>query len=129
MNTFFYNAGGLLEVDALGLGVDYSYTAVPVVSDTQIDFYINGTFFSEKFGEIAATGGIGDFYLNTSTSKTVQLEISRYTVESFFLTLFEADKLQLLLTDEMIPPTSTFSLTTTSLEEFLPGLVATYGDN
>lgn len=59
----------------------------------------------------------------------MQIDVSRYTVESLFLTLFESNRLHVLLTNDIIPPTSAFSLTTTSLDVFLPGLVAKFGND
>jgi hypothetical protein len=55
--------------------------------------------------------------------------MSLYSVESMFLTLYESNKLRLYLDDTVLKPTSGFNFTTTSMEDFLPGLVETYGDN
>ena len=71
--------------------------------------------------------GAGDLAVDIATVDCLQLDLSAYTVESFFLTLFESGKLEITITNEMIPSESALVLTTSSLEEFLPGLVAKYG--
>ncbi len=130
INTMLYNSHGLLVLEKLGgLGLDFAYTAVPKVSDTQIDFYMNATVFNNSFGVVPPVDTIGDLLIDVATFDTVQIDISQYMVDSVFLTLYESDRLKLEIDNEMIPATSALSLTTSSLEEFLPGLVATYGED
>jgi hypothetical protein len=56
------------------------------------------------------------------------MDLSAYSAESFMMTLFDSGDFEILVDEEMIPATSGFSLTTTSLNDFLPGLVDVYGD-
>lgn len=128
INGMIYNSQGLLILEKLGgLGFDFAYTAVPKVSDTQIDFFLNATIFNNSFGIIPPVDGYGDLLIDAGTFDTVQIDISQYTVESMFLTLQESDKLKIYIDDQMIPATSAFNLTTTSLNDLLPGLVDKYG--
>lgn len=130
VNTFLYNSHGKIVLEALGnLAFDFSYTSPPVISDTQIDIYLNATVFNASFGEISPNEGFGDLLIDTATRENVQIDVSRYMVESVFLTLFESNRLKLMITNELIPATSAFSLTTSSLNVFLPGLVEKYGED
>lgn len=86
-----------------GIGFDFAYTHLPVVSDTQLDFYLNATIFNSQFGEVSPNEGFGDLILDTTTKGNIQLDISRYTVESFFVSLYETGRLEMTLTNEMIP--------------------------
>jgi LBP / BPI / CETP family, C-terminal domain len=130
VNTFLYNIHGKVVLESLGnLGFDFSYTSPPVISDTQIDIYLNATVFNASFGEISPNEGFGDLLIDTTTRENIQIDVSRYMVESVFLTLFESDRLKLMITNELIPATSAFSLTTSSLNVFLPGLVEKYGED
>ena len=113
----------------MGLSFDYSYTDPPVISDTQLQLYLNGTFYNNKIGEHCPNEGFATMDIDSSTRGQVQVDFSRYTIESFLLTLFESDKLSILLTEENLPATTSFALTTSSLEDFLPGLVAAYGED
>lgn len=123
-----YNSHGFLVLEKVGgLGIDFAYTAMPKVSDTQIDIYLNGTIFNNSFGLISPMEGYGDLLIDAGTTDTVQVDVSQYMVESLFLTLQESGDLQVYIDDAMIPPTSAFNLTTTSLDELLPGLVEKYG--
>jgi hypothetical protein len=88
INTMLYNSHGLLVLEKLGgLGLDFAYTAVPKVSDTQIDFYVNATIFNNSFGVVPPVDAIGDLLIDFATFDTAQIDISQYTVDSLFLTL------------------------------------------
>ncbi len=85
VNTLFYDSQGLMMFGDLGF--DFAYTAAPKVWDTQIDMYLNATFFNSSFGVISPNEGFGDLYIDTASNDCVQMDISQYTVESLFLTL------------------------------------------
>jgi len=128
-NGFFMEKHGYLTVDALNsLSFDYAYTAAPVISDTQLDLYLNATFFNPSIGEHSPGEGFADMPVDTSTRGQVQMDFSRYTVESFLLTLYESEKLQITLNDDVVPGTRGFTFDTTTLEEYLPGLIDKYGE-
>ena len=124
INTMIYNSHGLLVMEKLGgFGFDFAYTSVPVVSDTQIDLFFNATFLNSSFGLISPNEGFADVLIDPATIDCMQVDISQYTIDSLFLTLHEGGKLSVYLSQALIP-----ALTTTTLEAFLPGLVAKYGD-
>jgi len=69
VNTLFYNTHGLLVIERLGnLGFDFIYTAPAHISDTQVDFYLNGTIFNNSFGVVSPGEGFGDLYIDPATS-------------------------------------------------------------
>lgn len=112
-----------------GLGFDYSYASPPVISDSQLDVYLNGTFYGSKFGEKYPYSTFDDLKINLASKNLLQTDVSVNTVNSLMLTLFETSKFNLTITNEMLPETSPIQLTTTFLEGLLPGLVETFGDD
>mmetsp|Transcript_17151 Transcript_17151/g.12259 ORF Transcript_17151/g.12259 Transcript_17151/m.12259 type:complete len:350 (-) Transcript_17151:35-1084(-) len=128
-NEFFLDRHGIMVLDQLnGLAFDYAYTSPPVISDYQLDMFFNATFFNSKLGEHNPGEGIADLDIDTTTRGQVQIDVSRYTIESFLLTLYESEKLTLLLDGSRISESKEFSFDTTTFEEYLPGLVDKYGD-
>jgi hypothetical protein len=73
------------------LAFDFAYTYIPQVSDTQLDFYVNGTIFNATNGEISPNVGFGDLFVNKTTTGNIQLDVSQYSADSFFLTLYQGN--------------------------------------
>jgi len=129
VNSLIFNSAGLLVIPSTSFGFDFAYSALPVVTDSQVDVYLNATFFDTVFGVVSPNEGFADLLIDTSTKACVQMDVSQYSIDSLFLTLHEAGILEILIDNTLIPSTSAFSLTTTGLESFFPGLVAAYGED
>ena len=52
VNAIVAQSNGIVALSLLdNLGFDYSYTYIPEVTNSQIDFYVNGTIFNATNGE------------------------------------------------------------------------------
>jgi hypothetical protein len=88
VNAMVAQTNGVVALSILdNLGFDFSYTYIPEVTNSQIDFYVNGTIFNASNGEISPNVGFADLFVNKTTTGTIQLDVSAYTADSLLLTL------------------------------------------
>lgn len=110
------------------LALDFSFTTNPDISDSTMALYLNGTIFNNSRGYDIPTSEVTDVAIDKQSQGQVQMALSHYTADSFLLTLFEAQLLEMLLTNDTLGELP-IPLTTTYLDGLLPGLVSVYGDN
>jgi len=116
---------GYITIEELGdLSLDFAYSATPIVSSYQIDFFNNGTFFTTTYGEDVPDLSFTEMEVDESTSNMVQFDMSCYSAESIYLTLFDNGWLKFTLTHDELN-----LLTTTTFDKLFEGLVDKYGDD
>ena len=132
INSLVASSNGLISLDFtpfIGehfvLGMDHSFVAKPTVTDTQLDFFLNGTLFDFEKGEYVPSVGQADLKLNPSTIRTLQIAVSAQVADSFLSTLNRDGVFNFTITNDLF--NGTFNLTTSNLKGLLPGLETKYG--
>ncbi len=120
---------GVIDFWFYNMSMDFTLSQPPAITTTQLELYLNGTFFDGLTGEYYPSEGKADLALNFSTTDCLEAMLSEYTVDSFTHMIYQLGLLQFFMTQAEIPPSSGIEITTSSLKGLLPGLEETYGED
>uniref|UniRef100_A0A672FX31 Bactericidal permeability-increasing protein n=1 Tax=Salarias fasciatus TaxID=181472 RepID=A0A672FX31_SALFA len=99
--------------------IEYSMVSSPVISNTSLVLNLKGEFYNiGKHQEPPFTAT--DFSMPTEANNMMYMGISAFTVNSAAFVYTTAGILSLYITDDMIPKSSPFRLTTKSFGIFVP---------
>ncbi|XP_012518263.1 PREDICTED: bactericidal permeability-increasing protein [Propithecus coquereli] len=118
LQPYFQNLPVMTKIDAVA-GIDYRLVASPAATSEYLDGHLKGEFFSLAH-RIPPPFAPSALELPADHDRMVYLGLSEYFFNTAGLVYYEAGVLKLTLTDEMIPKTSTFRLTTRFFGTFLP---------
>jgi hypothetical protein len=107
---------------------DWETPQAAVVSTEAFSIGQRALFFDRQYGEQEPATTIPDMpYYNNALPSQYQMYVSAYTIDSFFDSYLEINTIKGWFLSSMIPPTAKMSLTTSSLNTFLPGIESFYG--
>lgn len=101
------------------------------VTNTYFQVGVKGLFFDKDQGEIEPVGvTIPDLPDHSTTrNQKFQATVSAFTIDTFFQSWVEVGTLAAWFNASLVPPSAAVQLTTSSLDELLPGIVDVYGPN
>ena len=130
LNKIIGTYPSIINIGETPLAVNYSLSTPPKVTDQYLQINSLGLFLNKDKPElnppIPAPKELPDF---NPDSKDIQSFVSDYTINSAFYSAFTAGLLQANITSESVPSISPIQLTTSSLDNIIPGLVKKYGKN
>uniref|UniRef100_A0A672F8X6 Bactericidal permeability-increasing protein n=1 Tax=Salarias fasciatus TaxID=181472 RepID=A0A672F8X6_SALFA len=107
--------------------IEYSMVSSPVISNTSLVLNLKGEFYNiGKHQEPPFTAT--DFSMPTEANNMMYMGISAFTVNSAAFVYTTAGILSLYITDDMIPKSSPFRLTTKSFGIFVPQVEEKFPD-
>jgi hypothetical protein len=110
--------------------LDWETPESAVVSELAFSIGVRGLYFDKVYGEQEPTVAIPDMpYFNATLPSQFQAYVSAYSIDAFFDSLLEITTLKGWFNSTMIPAKAPISLTTTTLNTFLPGIQSFYGAN
>ena len=111
--------------------LDWSLPFSPKVTDKMLEFAIKGLFFKKDAGEVEpAVLPPKDMELyDASSPSKFQAFLSTYVLESASYAFLATNEIHLWTKSSDIPKSFPIQLNTSSLGQFLPGLVDKYGEN
>ena len=99
-----------------------------VITDTKFAIGCKGLMFDNRFGELEPTIAIPDMpYYDSSRSELYQAYVSAYSIDGFFSSFISVFGIDGWANSTMIPQEAALSLTTTTVDLLLPGIVDYYG--
>ena len=122
-----YNIGSMYyKLDGVDIGFDYSLTESPSISEEWLSFKSKGIFVQDSDRNynppIPVPGAVND-----EIKEGIQIVISDYLANSLSYSAYVAGLLDLNITNETLPNSFPFELTTTLIGFLIPDLVDTYG--
>ena len=128
LNDLIVQSNGLTPIFD-GVGLDFQMPKAPLVTDTSIFVYLNGTLFDMNKGYSVPDTAIAGLEANLTDRAQMVVQCSAYSADSF-LSVFNGKRFFDFAIDKYSFNTLLQDyLTTTYLDGILPGLVAKYGED
>lgn len=123
-NTAIDFTDGYLPMPVINQWVlDWETPESAVVSEEAFSIGVRGLYFDRVFGEQEPAVAVPDMpYYNATLPSQFQAYVSAYSIDAFFNSLLEITTIKGWFNSTMIPDRAPVSLTTTTLNAFLPGI-------
>lgn len=122
-----YNIGSMYyKLDNLDIGFDYSLTESPYISEDWFSFKSKGIFVQDSDRNYNPPIPVPSS-VNEEVKEGIQIVVSDYLANSLSYSAYTAGLLDLNITNETLPNSFPFELTTTVIGILIPGLVDQYG--
>jgi len=107
--------------------MDTQFPVAPVVTPNTIGIYLNATIINATSGYRVPNTPIQDILVDMTSTNQFMISVSRYSVDSVILTLFNGGWLGITFTPELVGPQGSLLLNTTYLDTILPGIAQRFG--
>ena len=127
VNGIFLQTNGYLPAYFGGMQVDITFPQLPVVSDSTLAMFFNGTLYNPSTGKYytpAVTAG--DIQVLTTSANSVQMALSHYASDSMLVAIYDTGIFAFTIDKDVIPGLAD-KLTTTYLDGLLPGIADKFG--